>query len=134
MATNLFSRAAAYRKKHKNLTMPEAVKAVSKGAKVTGTKKKKTVGKLKAVKNVKHCIDVPGKKSIGSVKKSKRSVKKSSGSKLKTMLKTAGDIVKLEKLRAQYKGGSSINKDIRDAYQLEINKLHHRLNSMKKHY
>jgi len=134
MATNLFSKAAAYRKKHKGLTMPEAVKAVAKGAKVTGTKKKKTVGKLKAVKNVKHCVNVSGKKSIGSVKKSKRSVKHSAGSKLKTMLKTTGDIAKLEKLRAQYKGGSSLNKEIRDAYQLEINKLHHRLTSIKKNY
>ncbi len=54
MATNLFSRAAAYRKKHPGMSMPEAVKACSKkGAgsrkKKAGTRKKKkaAVGKVR---------------------------------------------------------------------------------------
>jgi hypothetical protein len=38
MAGELFKKAAAYRKKHKGMSMPEAVKAVSKGAKVSGIK------------------------------------------------------------------------------------------------
>ena len=128
MATNLFSKAAAYRKKHKGLTMPEAVKAVAKGAKVTGTKKKKTVGKLKAVKNVKHCVNVSG------IKKNAPKHKKSKHPKLDQILKLTNEIEVLEKYRATYTGTGWAIKSIRDAYQLEINKMHDKLNALKKNY
>ncbi len=44
MAHNLFKQAAAYRKKHKGMSMPDAVKAVSKKSK-PARKKKKAVGR-----------------------------------------------------------------------------------------
>lgn len=55
MAANLFSRAAAYRKKHKGMTMPEAVKALSKKSapkKATRSAHKKTAHKKAAVGKV----------------------------------------------------------------------------------
>ena len=48
MATNLFSRAAAYRKKHPGMSMPEAVKAVSKGSKPAKKKAAKPAKKKRA--------------------------------------------------------------------------------------
>lgn len=49
MAGELFKKAAAYRKKHPGLSMPEAVKAVSKGKAAPATKKHKPakVGRAK---------------------------------------------------------------------------------------
>lgn len=66
MSTNLFSKAAAYRKKHPGMTMPEAVKAMSKkapakkkaavkksAARKKPAAKKRTVGKVAAPRKLK---------------------------------------------------------------------------------
>lgn len=79
MATNLFSKAAAYRKKHPGMTMPEAVKACSKGAK---SKKAKPRKKAAAKKKVHHKKAAPRKrahkKAVGKVKRAapKKAAKK----------------------------------------------------------
>jgi len=61
MATNLFSKAAAYRRKHPNLTQAEAVKAVAKANRATkkAAPKKRAVAKKAA----------PKKRAVGKVKR-----------------------------------------------------------------
>ncbi len=72
MATNLFSKAAAYRKKHPGMTMPEAVKAVSKGA-----GKKKPAAKKKATrKKAAPRKKAAAKKTVGKVRKKKAAPRK----------------------------------------------------------
>lgn len=80
MATgNLFKRAAAYRKTHKNLTQAQAVKAVAKMGRVTkkvsGTVKKKVSGTRKGTTRRKRIGELPVAvaNSLAGVK---RSVKK----------------------------------------------------------
>lgn len=66
MATNLFSKAAAYRKKHQGMSMPQAVKAVSKKSKPA--KKKKAAAKKRATpapKKVKTKIKIRARKKGG---------------------------------------------------------------------
>lgn len=88
MATNLFSRAAAYRKKHKHLTQAEAVQILSKqdkkkpakrkSATVGRARKKKASGKKAAApapRKVKVKIK-PGKKGSSSITIGKAKAKK----------------------------------------------------------
>lgn len=81
MATNLFSRAAIYRKKHPGMTMPEAVKACSKSAskkpavrKKVATKKKAAVSGAKKRHTKKAVSGKPSRKIKIKVKKTKGGV------------------------------------------------------------
>jgi hypothetical protein len=81
MAGELFKRAAAYRKKHAGMTMPEAVKALSK----KGPAKKKAPARKKAA---------PKKRAaVGKAKRKKASPKAAAPKKVKIKLKrTKGGI------------------------------------------
>lgn len=134
MATdNLFKRAAAYRKKHKNLTQAEAVKAVAKMGKVgkTGPVKKKAVKrKVAAVAKVAGPKRKTGKRVgaarvvILGTKKRKSAI----GSIAKTK-KLLNEIESLERQRKQ-----ATKKELRDIIQLEINGRHDKIDGVRRQH
>lgn len=124
MATDLFKRAAAYRKKHKGMTMPEAVKALSKG-KVSGkakpkaaTRRKTVTGKAKA-----KTVKVTRTETISRKKGAAR--KTTGGTKVGRALKLEQEINSLE---AKRKTAKTI--DLKNVIQRQINKLHKDIRSI----
>jgi hypothetical protein len=93
MATNLFSRAAAYRKKHPNISQSEAVKLLSKSDKKTAHKKKAAPKKKAAHKKA-----APRKKAaVGKAHHKKAAPKKAAAApkrlkvkKIKVRIKKSG--------------------------------------------
>ncbi len=126
MAANLFKRAAAYRKKHKGMSMPEAVQALSgKSAPV-----KKAVGKAK-----------PKAKKVGTVKRPKTTrvtetitVRKSKSAPKKSVVGgKVGRAIKLEhkinSLEAKRKAAKTI--DLKNVIQREINATHKAIRAIR---
>lgn len=128
MATgNLFKRAAAYRKKHKNLTQAQAVQAVSKmgkvGKKVVGPVKKKVAGtKKKTVR----------RKRVGAtpVVRMGRATKRVGA--LSGIQKTKKLLNEIESLETQRR--KATKKELRDVIQLEINARHDKVDQVKRAY
>ncbi len=101
MATNLFSRAAAYRKKHPGMSMPEAVKAVSKGSKPA---KKKPAHKKAAPRKKKHAAH---KKAAHKKKATVGRKPRSAPKKKAAATKAAPRKVKV-KIKGGKKGGAQV--------------------------
>jgi len=126
MATNLFKKAAEYRKKHKGLTMPEAVKAVSKGAKVSG--KKKTVKKAASKKKTKPA-------TLKGIRPRRTHIKVATTKKRPAKIYSAEHhimqiIEQIKHFESIYK--KTRGKDEKSAIAAIINSLHDKLDSWKK--
>lgn len=131
MATNLFSKAATYRKKHKGMTMPEAVKAVSKGAKVSGTKKKAA-----SVTGVKKRKRISGPKKVASSSKRVGSVilvtnRKKAHSGISSEVSKALSIQrKIDRMEVKYKNAKG--KQMKDTIALAINAEHKKITQIQR--
>jgi len=138
MATNLFSKAAAYRKKNKGMTMPEAVKAVS-GKSVSGTKRKPAT-KRKKVAGTTRKATAPVRKPVMKIAGAKRKRRPVTGVKVGTSKSVSGiekkfnhgnDILKrINRLETKLK--STRGKDARDFIIRVINAEHDKLDAVKR--
>lgn len=124
MATNLFSKAAAYRKKHKGMTMPEAVKAVSKG-KVSGTKSVKAKAKVGAKPKAKVSGPVKRKRISGTELVLIKTPRSKTHNPIAKANKLNREIDSLEQQRKNAKG-----KQMKDLYAHAINAKHREISTI----
>lgn len=113
-ADNIFVRAKAYVKDHPRTSFQDAIQKV-KGKKVSGTKPKAKVAGTKRPRTTspaKVASTRPRIHHTGAIAKAKKIV---------------ADIDKLERERKALK-----NREMKDIYALEINKLHRQLKTLKK--